>query len=312
MSIEEVSATFEKSYEAGVIPRTQHDSHDPEKNAGEVAGSRSSSTCTGTAQQDESDPEAQEPPSTREEEQTPLPVIVPRSERRGLLAGLTIIPEVEEPKHYPRRRRWFLTFVVAVAAIAAPLGSTILLPSLTDISDGLNSTPTVTNLSIALYLLSLSIFPLWWSFFSETYGRRSVYIVSFTFFVIFNVLTAVSNNIALFLVMRVLAGGSSGSVQAVGAGTIADIWEVKERGRAMGYFYLGPLMGPLLGEDHVIVPNRMHQANCRLSTCHWGCASKQVGLEEFGLVHGDLWCRHTSFAHLLSARNTQITETDTS
>lgn len=34
---------------------------------------------------------------------------------------------------------------------------------------------------------------------------------------------------------------------AVGSGTIADIWEVKERGQAMGYFYLGPLMGPLLG-----------------------------------------------------------------
>jgi MFS family permease len=34
-------------------------------------------------------------------------------------------------------------------------------------------------------------------------------------------------------------------VQAVGAGSIADIWEVKERGRAMGLFYLGPLCGPL-------------------------------------------------------------------
>jgi MFS family permease len=29
-------------------------------------------------------------------------------------------------------------------------------------------------------------------------------------------------------------------------GTIADIWEVKERGKAMGIFYLGPLCGPLL------------------------------------------------------------------
>ena len=35
-------------------------------------------------------------------------------------------------------------------------------------------------------------------------------------------------------------------MQAVGAGTIADIWEVKERGKAMGVFYLGPLMGPFL------------------------------------------------------------------
>ena len=33
----------------------------------------------------------------------------------------------------------------------------------------------------------------------------------------------------------------SASVQAVGAGTIADLWAPFERGRAMGYFYLGKL-----------------------------------------------------------------------
>lgn len=46
--------------------------------------------------------------------------------------------------------------------------------------------------------------------------------------------------------MRILSGGAAASVQAVGAGTIADIWEPKERGRAMGIFFLGPTLGPLL------------------------------------------------------------------
>lgn len=49
----------------------------------------------------------------------------------------------------------------------------------------------------------------------------------------------------MLIVMRTLSGGAAASVQAVGAGTIADIWETKERGRAMGIFYLGPLCGPL-------------------------------------------------------------------
>lgn len=82
---------------------------------------------------------------------------------------------------------------------------------------------------------------------------------------------------AMLIVMRVLGGGAAASVQAVGmslflfmcrttlqlhdllptilfvqpltspgAGSVADIWEVRERGRAMGIFYLGPLLGPLL------------------------------------------------------------------
>lgn len=50
----------------------------------------------------------------------------------------------------------------------------------------------------------------------------------------------------MLIILRMLGGGASASVQAVGAGTIADIWEVRERGKAMGIFYLGPLLGPLL------------------------------------------------------------------
>lgn len=102
------------------------------------------------------------------------------------------------------------------------------------------------NMSVALYMLSMSIFPIWWSAFSEQFGRRSIYMISFTLFVIFSVLCAVSINAPMLIVFRLLAGGASASVQVVGAGTIADIWEPQERGRAMGFFYLGPLLGPLI------------------------------------------------------------------
>ena len=92
----------------------------------------------------------------------------------------------------------------------------------------------------------MAIFPIYWSFFSELLGRRTIYLVSFSFFILWSVLAAVSNSIAMFIIMRLLGGGASASVQAVGAGTIADVWEPRERGRAMGIFYLGPLLGPFL------------------------------------------------------------------
>ena len=89
----------------------------------------------------------------------------------------------------------------------------------------------------------MAIFPLWWSSFSETLGRRTIYLVSFTLFLVFNILAAVSVNISMLIVMRILGGGAAASVQAVGAGTIADVWEVRVRGKAMSIFYLGPLVG---------------------------------------------------------------------
>ncbi|KAJ5082823.1 hypothetical protein N7532_011866 [Penicillium argentinense] len=185
-------------------------------------------------------------PLSRQSTQIGPAVVVPRLKRRGLFGQLTLVAEVENPKTYPRKMKWFITFIVAVAGATAPMGSSIFFPSLSQVARELNTTTTITNLSIALYMLSMSIFPLWWSSFSERLGRRTIYLASFLLFVLFNCLCAISDSIAMLIVMRMLSGGASASVQAVGAGTIADLWEPRERGRAMGIFYLGPLCGPLL------------------------------------------------------------------
>jgi hypothetical protein len=71
------------------------------------------------------DVEAQVPPPNDVVETYPAPVKVPRSQRRGLLGRFTILAEVEEPKYYSNRTKWFITFVVAFSAMAAPLGSAI-------------------------------------------------------------------------------------------------------------------------------------------------------------------------------------------
>ncbi|KAF9891938.1 hypothetical protein FE257_002901 [Aspergillus nanangensis] len=193
---------------------------------------------------EEKDVELQRRSSTQDSDYGPA-VEVPRLKRRGLLGQLTLLAEVENPKAYTRKKKWFVTFIVAVAGITAPMGSSIFFPSLSQVSKDLNTTTTITNLSISLYMLSMSIFPLWWSSFSERLGRRTIYIVSFILFTIFNIISAASDSIAMLIVMRMLSGGASASVQAVGAGTIADIWDPHERGRAMSIFYLGPLCGPL-------------------------------------------------------------------
>ncbi|KAL7921816.1 major facilitator superfamily domain-containing protein [Trichoderma austrokoningii] len=172
--------------------------------------------------------------------------IIPRSQRRGLLSRFAVVPEVESPYEYKNSTKWGITLTIALATAAAPLGSSIFYPALPEMTRNLNTTEDIANLSVALYMISMSIFPLWWSSFSEQFGRRSIYIISFSLFLVFAIVAAVSTNIAMLIVFRILTGGASASVQAVGAGTIADIWESQERGRAMGIFYLGPLLAPLI------------------------------------------------------------------
>ncbi|SMY18873.1 unnamed protein product [Zymoseptoria tritici ST99CH_1A5] len=233
------------------LPGLEHvDNEQPRRSRQHSTTSTHSSTST---RSDHSHHDPQLPPHrTRSRAQSstrstrPQPTIVPRSSRRGLFARFCLINEITNAFDYSRRMKWTITFIVAVAGSAAPMGSSIVLPALVDIARDFNSTATVVNLSVAFYMLSMSIFPLWWSSFSETLGRRTIYVVSFGLFLVFNVLSAVSTSIGMFIAMRVFSGGAAASVQAVGAGTIADVWEVKERGRAMGIFYLGPLCGPLL------------------------------------------------------------------
>ncbi|KAK0269988.1 hypothetical protein LTR35_014454 [Friedmanniomyces endolithicus] len=215
-------------------------------------GSHSSADSQQTEGDDDEPHDHQVPPhrtKSRTQSMRSVPrdaVKVPISERRGCLARFCIFAEVTDPYDYTRKKKWTITFIIACAGAAAPMGSSLILPALRDIAATFQVTETVVNLSIAFYMLSMSIFPLWWSSFSETLGRRNIYLASFVLFVVFNILAAVSSDIAMFIVMRCLSGGAAASVQAVGAGTVADIWEVKERGRAMGIFYLGPLCGPLL------------------------------------------------------------------
>ncbi|KAG0634808.1 major facilitator superfamily domain-containing protein [Tuber brumale] len=173
--------------------------------------------------------------------------IVPRSRRRGLLGRLALVPEIGDPRDYGKFIKYLITILVATAGSTGTIASTILFPALSEVSEELHSTQVIANLSVALYMFSMAIFPLWWSSISERKGRRTVYIVSFSLFTIFSACCAISTNISMLVVFRIASGGASSSVMAVGAGTMADIWQVSERGKAMGWFYLGPICGPLLG-----------------------------------------------------------------
>lgn len=51
--------------------------------------------------------------------------IVPRAKRRGLFARFAVVPEVDRPYDYKNSTKWGITFTIALATAAAPLGSSI-------------------------------------------------------------------------------------------------------------------------------------------------------------------------------------------
>lgn len=77
------------------------------------------------ADDEHDDPEDIHPPLERQSTEIGAPIKVARLKRRGLLGQLALVAEVENPKTYPRKMKWFITFIVAVAGATAPMGSAI-------------------------------------------------------------------------------------------------------------------------------------------------------------------------------------------
>lgn len=175
------------------------------------------------------------------------PKFVPRRLRRGLAAQLCLVPEQTNGYAHSNPTKFLLLGIISFAAVVGPMGGAVFLPAIDDIVTELHSSKDVVNISYGVYVLSLAIFPIWWSSFSEQFGRRSIYLISFSAYFAFLIGCARVNSIGALMACRFLAGGCAASVQAVGAGTLSDIFVPTQRGRAMGYFYLGPLLGPLVG-----------------------------------------------------------------
>ncbi|KAK7219573.1 hypothetical protein V2G26_007576 [Clonostachys chloroleuca] len=184
------------------------------------------------------------PPHTHLEDLSPT--VVPKNERRGILAWLALLEEVDIPTKMPRKRKWTITVIISLIGAVSPFGSAITLPALTPIAEAYETTAFMSSMSVGIYMLAMAVFPLWWSSASELVGRRTVYVISNIGMAFFSAMSAISPSIGIFLAMRFFTGGASSAAMSVGAGTIADIWVPEERGTAMGYFFLGPLCGPLL------------------------------------------------------------------
>ena len=65
-------------------------------------------------------------------------------------------------------------------------------------------------------------------------------------FFIFSIACAVAQNTAQLAVFRFISGLGGGAPLAIGAGVLADIWEAKERGKAIAIFSLGPPIAPTI------------------------------------------------------------------
>lgn len=82
---------------------------------------------------------------------------------------------------------------------------------------------------------------------SELYGRRIVLSCANWFFVLWQIGCALAQNIETLVICRFLAGIGGSGCLTLGAGVIADMFPIEQRGKAASIWAMGPLIGPMIG-----------------------------------------------------------------
>ncbi len=155
--------------------------------------------------------------------------------------------DIENPKNWSAARRWYITVVSVLLVVNATFASSSPSGCLESISRELHVSVEASGLVITLFLLGYCAGPLVWAPLSEFYGRRYLFYVTFTLYLIFNFLCAFANNFAALLVGRFLTGTFASSALSNAPGVLADIWGPIERGNAMAVFSMMTFVGPALG-----------------------------------------------------------------
>lgn len=120
-------------------------------------------------------------------------------------------------------------------------------PGIQEIADDLGTDIATVIGATTGFVICLGIGPLVLAPFSETFGRRRLYLVCFTIFTLLNIPTALAPNIETLLAIRTLSGFFGSVGIANGGGTISDMFIPSQRAGVFGWYLLGPLLGPTIG-----------------------------------------------------------------
>jgi MFS transporter, DHA1 family, multidrug resistance protein len=158
--------------------------------------------------------------------------------------------DISNPHNWSTPRRWYITSIAVLLAINATLGSSSPSGAFPAIARDLHVSVEATSLTVTLYIGGFVFGPLFFAPLSEFFGRRTVFLVTFSLYICFNILSAFAPNFTALLISRLLTGTLASATQSNSPGIIADLWpERDDRGYAMACFTalnnVGPALGPL-------------------------------------------------------------------
>ncbi|OQE25142.1 hypothetical protein PENSTE_c006G10182 [Penicillium steckii] len=159
--------------------------------------------------------------------------------------------DVLNPRNMSKLRKWMVVIIVSTGSLCVTCTSSMYTVTYDQIMVEFGCSREVATLGLSFFIWGLGIGPLFLSPLSEFFGRRNIYMVSFSLFLIWLIPCAVAKNIQTMLVCRFFNGLSGAAFLSVAGGTVGDMFDRQELGFPMMLYtaspFIGPEVGPLVG-----------------------------------------------------------------
>ncbi|OQE43711.1 hypothetical protein PENCOP_c003G03827 [Penicillium coprophilum] len=155
------------------------------------------------------------------------------------------------PRNMSKARRWLITIIVSMGSLCVTCTSSMYTTTYAQMMSEFGCSQEVATLGLSFFIWGLGIGPLFLSPLSEFYGRRNIYIVSFSLFLVWLIPSAVAKNTQTMLISRFFNGLSGSAFLSVAGGTVGDMFDRHELAFPMMLYtaspFVGPEVGPLVG-----------------------------------------------------------------
>ncbi|WLF79015.1 Dityrosine transporter 1 [Lodderomyces elongisporus] len=148
----------------------------------------------------------------------------------------------------PLKRKFLIVAIATLAGCLGPIAGNIYMPILPSLEDIFQVSSSTMDGTVSVFMAIFAFCPLIWASWADYGGRKMLYLLPLSFFIIANVLLAsVPANIVALYILRIVQAFGASSVMSVGAGIVSDVIEPRNRAKAISIFMWGPQLGPVIG-----------------------------------------------------------------
>ncbi|CAO1631306.1 unnamed protein product [Sympodiomycopsis kandeliae] len=169
-------------------------------------------------------------------------------------ARTPLITELEDgtdPLEWSDKYKIWANTTYCIMILSTTYSSSAFAPSVTQLTKEWGIERHLALAGTSTYVLGFALGPFIMAPFSEVFGRKPVYVASFIFLTLFNLVVALAPNISVFLVSRFLAGFCGSSALNNVAASVVDFTVTRNRLRYNTCYRIvsfgGPTLGPFAG-----------------------------------------------------------------